>query len=123
MEENRRLAGEVDSAIGARLKAVRLLKDVSQASLADGAGMTFQQVQKYEHGQSRMAVSTLLKFAAVLNVPPEALLPPISRSDDPLNGLATLLGERGVVPLLKQIALIPEDRRGEVVRALKKIVG
>ena len=58
-----------------------------------------------------------------LNVPPEALLPPISRSDDPLNGLATLLGERGVVPLLKQIALIPEDRRGEVVRALKKIVG
>ncbi len=115
--------GSVDAMIGARLKAVRLLKDVTQAELAQGAGLTGQQVQKYEHGQSRLAVSTLLSFAKVLDVPPEALLPPTSHGDDPFNGLAQVLGERGVASLLKQVALIPEDRRAEVVRALQKIVG
>jgi transcriptional regulator with XRE-family HTH domain len=85
--------------------------------------MTFQQIQKYEHGPSRMAVSTLLKFAKVLDVPPEALLPPASRKSDELKSLATVLGERGVASLLKQVALIPEERRAEMVRALMKIIG
>jgi transcriptional regulator with XRE-family HTH domain len=121
-EEAGRLAGAVDEAIGARLKAVRVLRDMPQAKLAEGAGMTFQQVQKYEHGQSRMAVSTLIKFASVLNIPPGALLPAGSRRDDPFNGLADVLAERGVIQLLRQIADLPEERRGEVVRALRKLV-
>lgn len=121
-DETGRLAGAVDEAIGARLKAVRILRDVPQAKLAEGAGMTHQQVQKYEHGQSRMAVSTLIKFASVLNIPPGALLPAADRKADPFNGLADVLAERGVIQLLRQIADLPEERRGEVVRALRKLV-
>ncbi len=59
----------IDRRIGQRVKARRLEIGMSQESLADLLGVTFQQVQKYEKGVNRISASRLFECAAALNVP------------------------------------------------------
>jgi len=59
----------VDKFVGQRLKSRRILLGMSQEKLAESAGITFQQVQKYERGTNRISSSRLLKFSKVLQVP------------------------------------------------------
>ena len=42
---------------------------LSQAALGERVGLTFQQVQKHEHGVVRISAGRLLAFAVALNVP------------------------------------------------------
>jgi transcriptional regulator with XRE-family HTH domain len=42
---------------------------ISQEKLAEGFGLTFQQVQKYEKGMNRMGASRLQQAADILGVP------------------------------------------------------
>lgn len=58
--------GELDRMIGARLKFFRLARDFTQTALARDAGITFQQIQKYENGANRVTVSRLIDFARIL---------------------------------------------------------
>jgi transcriptional regulator with XRE-family HTH domain len=41
---------------------------MSQTSLGAGAGITFQQIQKYETGTNRVSASRLSQFAEILDV-------------------------------------------------------
>ncbi len=59
----------VDVHVGARLRVRRTLLGMSQTSLADAIGLTFQQVQKYERGTNRMGSSRLYDLSWVLDVP------------------------------------------------------
>ena len=59
----------VDVHVGARLRHRRLLLGMSQAALGNAAGITFQQVQKYEGGGNRISSSRLFELAKILNVP------------------------------------------------------
>ena len=65
---------EVDKEIGARVRARRQELGYSQAYVADVIGITFQQMQKYEAGQNRVASATLLRIAEALNSDPMSLL-------------------------------------------------
>jgi transcriptional regulator with XRE-family HTH domain len=60
----------VDTHIGHRIRARRTLLGMSQTELADAAGITFQQVQKYEKGTNRVGASRLQQFSETLGVPP-----------------------------------------------------
>ncbi len=59
----------VDVHAGARLRVRRTLLGMTQTSLGDAIGLTFQQVQKYERGMDRMTSSRLYDLARVLDVP------------------------------------------------------
>ncbi len=59
----------VDVHVGRRVRIRRTLLGLSQTSLADAIGLTFQQVQKYERGANRMGSSRLYDLARVLDVP------------------------------------------------------
>lgn len=63
-----RSTNEVDKRIGARVRARRLDIGMSQETLADILGVTFQQVQKYEKGVNRIAASRLYDISAALKV-------------------------------------------------------
>ena len=58
----------VDIHVGSRLRIRRLMLKMSQTDLAKTAGITFQQVQKYEKGTNRISSSRLQQFANVLDV-------------------------------------------------------
>lgn len=60
----------VDVHVGARLRQLRKAAGLSQGTLAAQAGVTFQQVQKYERGTNRISASKLFEFAQTLEVSP-----------------------------------------------------
>ncbi|WP_068031573.1 helix-turn-helix domain-containing protein [Rhodoplanes sp. Z2-YC6860] len=60
-----------DKHVGARVRMRRLMLGLSQEKLADGLGLTFQQVQKYEKGTNRIGASRLQQIANILKVPPQ----------------------------------------------------
>lgn len=57
-----------DVHVGGRIRMRRLLLGMNQESLANALGLTFQQVQKYEHGTNRVSASRLSAIADVLGV-------------------------------------------------------
>ena len=65
----KRRAGAEDVEIGRKIRALRLERGLSQSGLADGIGLTFQQVQKYEKGTNRVSAGRLQQIADILNMP------------------------------------------------------
>ncbi len=61
----------VDVHVGARLRVRRTLLGMSQTTLGEAIGLTFQQVQKYERGSNRISASRLFALTRVLDVPIE----------------------------------------------------
>lgn len=64
-----RTANAIDAALGERLRTRRRELGMSQEHLAGLLGVTFQQIQKYESGQNRIAASRLLAAALALDMP------------------------------------------------------
>lgn len=64
-----RAANAIDRKVGQRVRSRRLEIGMSQERLAELLGVTFQQVQKYEKGVNRIAVSRLYDIAAALEMP------------------------------------------------------
>ena len=63
-----RRATDVDNYVGRRVRQRRLELGQSQADLADALGITFQQIQKYEHGSNRVSAGRLYAMARYLGV-------------------------------------------------------
>lgn len=59
----------VDVTVGNRVREMRIRKGLSQQSLGEHVGVSFQQIQKYERGTNRMGSSRLVQIANVLEVP------------------------------------------------------
>lgn len=59
----------LDLHVGNRLRMRRLRQNLTQEKLAHLVGLTFQQVQKYEHGANRISASRLYEIAVALQVP------------------------------------------------------
>jgi len=57
----------LDTALGSRIRLRRRELGLSQEQLARQVGITFQQVQKYEHGTNRVSFSRLVEIARALN--------------------------------------------------------
>jgi transcriptional regulator with XRE-family HTH domain len=58
-----------DKHVGSRVRMRRMMLSMSQQKLADGLGLTFQQVQKYERGANRIGASRLQQISHLLQVP------------------------------------------------------
>jgi transcriptional regulator with XRE-family HTH domain len=58
----------IDVHVGSRLRQRRTLVGMSQGKLGDMVGLTFQQIQKYEHGVNRIGASRLYDMSRVLDV-------------------------------------------------------
>lgn len=62
-----READPIDGVVAAKVASARKARGVSQQALADKIGVSFQQVQKYESGENRIATSRLIRVARALN--------------------------------------------------------
>jgi transcriptional regulator with XRE-family HTH domain len=63
----KRSSPAVEAQIGLRLRTMRIDQGISQETLAKQLGLTFQQVQKYEKGTNRLALSRAMNIAKALN--------------------------------------------------------
>lgn len=68
-----RASSEQDAQIGARIRAIRMDRNLSQAVLGDALGVSFQQVQKYERGVNRISAVRLNQIANLLKTTSDEL--------------------------------------------------
>jgi transcriptional regulator with XRE-family HTH domain len=74
MNANKKIT-DTDRKIGALIRQHREANGWTQTTLAAAIGVTFQQLQKYERGISRVSASRLYDIAKELNVPVASFFP------------------------------------------------
>ncbi len=63
------MGDDIDLHLGKRLRRRRRLLGLTQQQVAEGVGIRFQQIQKYECGANRISAARLWQLAQVLEVP------------------------------------------------------
>ncbi len=103
---------EADKRVGACVRAARVKAGLSQSKLATELGITFQQLQKYEKGKNRIAVSTLLLIADALSLPVQSFFESVERQASDGSDWAELLSKDNI-RLIRAFSNIsaPEVRR------------
>jgi transcriptional regulator with XRE-family HTH domain len=76
--------------IGRKIRQLRKNAEMSQERLGELLGLSYQQVQKYENGQTRIHIEILAKISEIFSVPVQALLRS-AETHPPIEGAA----ERG----------------------------
>ena len=106
---------------------LRKVRGLSQQALAEAAGVTFQQIQKYERGANRVSASMLTRIAKTLGVPVAEMFGESSVHSGAVDEVAALLAEPGALELLKAYAHLPRgvsrSALVEFVRSLRSQPG
>jgi transcriptional regulator with XRE-family HTH domain len=105
----------VDQQLGVRIREFREARDITQAELGALMGVSFQQVQKYEKGESSVAASRLPALCAALGVYINDLFPEYSalKLSSIALGLAKLFDEITDTRLRRIIIGVTELAGGE----------
>jgi transcriptional regulator with XRE-family HTH domain len=107
-----RQATDVDTFVGQRVRARRMMVGMSQEKLGEHLGLTFQQIQKYEKGVNRISASKLHQIAAALDTPIQFFFRDEDGLSDDVATSLHLLQDRETVALLKAFSQI----RSRVIR-------
>jgi transcriptional regulator with XRE-family HTH domain len=125
----------MDTYVGQRLKLRRGLAGMTQEGLAKLLDVSFQMVQKYENGTSRLTAGRLSKVAQSLGVPVSWFFEgykPVKNSKIPSGLMAGLaeeatnldeshLNSKETLELLKLYYTLPEAMRKNVVGMMKGV--
>lgn len=116
----------VDAYVGQRLRLARELRGFSQQKLASCEHLTFQQIQKYEHGSTRVSCSRLYHFAKHLRVPVpwffDGLAAAIDGGADPRAATVRARADAEICRLLQLFdAIDDESQRSTVMRILRAV--
>lgn len=106
---------DADREVGQRIRALRTRQGLSQTTLAQTVGVTFQQIQKYERGMNRLPHNRLATIATALACSVADLLGLDGEQANP--ALFALSGK--AFALAQAYDRIPD---GEVKAALRQLV-
>jgi len=101
----------VDVQVGRRVRAYRQAQGMSQSTLGEKVGVTFQQIQKYERGTNRIGSSRLKKVATVLGVGIAALFAEENGGQSGDDPLTEFIDQPHAIRLLKAFAAIADDKQ------------
>ena len=96
-----RKSGPLDAMVGAKIRMFRINRGMSQTTLAERVGVSFQQVQKYEKGSNRVGASRLSQIASVLGITVGELFESSQEKIATANSPVHLLAEPGALRVLK----------------------
>lgn len=102
-ERPKRSGRTVDQLLGAALRDLRKARGMSQTELGNHINVTFQQVQKYEKGTNRIAVSTLLDICRALDAAPIDILTGLIDEDRKTDMSEVLKENRGLKEQLAKV--------------------
>jgi len=105
----------IDILIGSRVRILRLSRGLSQETLGERIGVTFQQIQKYERGANRVPGSRLSRIAAVLDVPVALLFGDPENADNTHMAAFPMIRDRKSLCLLKAIEQLPDVYKSELL--------
>lgn len=104
----------VDAHVGKRIRHRRWMVGMTQQQLAEGVGIKFQQIQKYETGMNRVSASRLWDISRVLEVPIAFFFEGLDQAENaPENARAEadILSDKEALNLLRIFHAIPEQQR------------
>ena len=118
----------MDQQVGGRVRMRRLMLKISQTDLADGLGLSFQQVQKYEKGMNRIGAGRLQQIAYILQVPVTFFFetasadPPTVTQDQSLTNLNDFMATRDGLTLAEAFMRIGNTKlRRRIVDLVEEI--
>ena len=105
-------ANEVDVAVGARIRNLRLRNKLSQEEVGRRLKVSFQQVQKYEKGANRVGASRLSELAKIFDVPIGTFFSEVKRDskESARSGTIDQLTVRSEVRLLEAYQSLRDKR-------------
>jgi transcriptional regulator with XRE-family HTH domain len=113
----------IDVTLGARIKACRKDLGLSQEELAQECGLTFQQIQKYEHGTNRITFSRLIDICRTFGMSVAEMIAPFdiktNRTETRVEYL-TMLGAPHAMEALRYFTQIADRKRRKVMLDLLK---
>ena len=110
----------VDVHVGGRVKARRKLIGMNQEELGKHVGLTFQQIQKYEKGMSRIGAGRLWRFSLILGQPISSFFEGIGgrkrKGDD-------LLAKRETMQLVRYLSACDPDVQKHLAAVINALAG
>jgi len=112
----------LDIALGSRIRLRRRELALSQEQLGRQVGITFQQVQKYEHGTNRVSFSRLVEIAQALRCGVMDLVGDLdkSKSSSLFSRHVARLNEPGAAELLEAYVSIQSPKHRRAILNLAK---
>jgi transcriptional regulator with XRE-family HTH domain len=104
---------DLDSLIGAKVRAYRKARGLTQSQLAEACGVSFQQVQKYERGVNRVSASMLIRISEYLKIPVIDFLPDHAVGADPAveTAFVKFQAVRGSLEIAEIYTSLPPPKR------------
>lgn len=103
---------EISNIIGQNIRLFRMKAGLSQIKLSYMLGVTFQQVQKYEKGETRIYASTLYNVATHLKTPVADFFKDLPKQE-------TLPSRVGLEKMFNDIAGLSTKQRQTVALVIK----
>ena len=128
------MAHDIDLHLGKRLRRRRRLLGLTQQQLAQGVGVRFQQIQKYECGANRISAARLWQLAQALEVPISyfydgiaELSQPSAANDQPMangaNGNGEMFARKETLDLIRAYYQLGERPRRRLLDRAKSLNG
>jgi transcriptional regulator with XRE-family HTH domain len=109
----------IDVHVGGRLRQARMTAGMSQEELGLGIGVSFQAVQKYEHGENRLSASRLFRAAKLLGRPVSFFFDKLQTTAPDMNGEELSRDEINLLRDFRRIA--SENVRDHLLQVAKGI--
>jgi transcriptional regulator with XRE-family HTH domain len=101
------------SIIGSRIRTLRQQAGLTQEQLGEAVGLSYQQIQKYEHGESKITVDLLYRLSRIFRIPVVEFIPRTVYSSEQEEQYS------GVKELYQYIESPQENRLLQLFRSLR----
>lgn len=118
MRQSARIVTDTDIVIGRLIRRYRKAVKMTQPQLAEKAGVTYQQIQKYENATDRVSASRLVAIADALGVPIEMFFE--DRTPQDQVGQVRRLS-RDIEAISHAMAQMPDDLRRRAIAAVNAL--
>jgi transcriptional regulator with XRE-family HTH domain len=112
----------IDTILGERIRHRRLELGMTQSDLAQKIEVRFQQVQKYENGQNRVAASRLWQISRALDVPITYFFDPVELSAKGDDASGAPQDQRRNRELAELFNTLPDTHQTAVMSFLRSLV-
>lgn len=116
----------IDIQLGKLLRLARNACGMSQEQLATMTGLTFQQIQKYEHGDNRVSVSRLMHMATHLGISATWFVEKLSETSalrkPTCETVLEILNKREAQELLRSYANIENKNERQFLRRITALL-
>ncbi|MDR1609684.1 MAG: helix-turn-helix domain-containing protein [Holosporales bacterium] len=106
--------------IGSLVREKRRGLKITQRQLAEAVGCTFQQIQKYESGRSKLSVQMLLKICSYLRTNPSYFFSGLMLSESSDDTVANSDAEAKLLSILRSVK--NERIKAKIVELVEAVV-